>query len=314
MGIESVGTPLLWGGFLSLVALMLALDLGVFNRKAHEPTFKEAAIWSGVWVAISLGFNLFVALRWGSELGQAFLTGYLIEKALSVDNLFVFYAIFGAFAVPAAYQHRLLVWGILGALALRALMVFGGGALLARFHWIVYPFGASLVWAGVRMFVRSHKRPRPERSWLFRTIRKLVPTTAKPHESRLFVRANGKLMATPLFLVVLLVELCDFAFAVDSILAILAITADPFIVYTSNIFAVMGMRSLYALLTSVAKRFEYLQPGLAMVLIFVGIKMAAGQFFEIPTTVSLAVVLLLLGGSVLTSMLSPPKRRPIAPA
>jgi tellurite resistance protein TerC len=304
MGIESVGTPVLWGSFLCFVALMLALDLGVFNRKPHASTLKEAATWSVVWIALSLAFTAFVALRWGSELGQAFLTGYLIEKALSVDNLFVFYTIFAAFSVPVAYQHRLLFWGIIGALVLRAIMVFGGSALLVRFHWVVYVFGASLVVTGVRMLARPEKRPRPERSRLFRLIRRLLPSTPKPHKDHLFVWESGKLLATPLFLVLLLVELTDVVFAVDSILAIFAITADPFIVYTSNIFAVMGMRSLYLLLAGVAKRFEYLQPGLAMVLIFVGVKMAASELVEIPTAVSLAVVLLLLGGSVLASLVS----------
>lgn len=308
MDVETIGTPLLWGGFLAFVGLMLALDLGLFSRKAHVVSMKEAAIWSGIWIALSLAFNLFVFLRWGAETGQAFLAGYLIEKALSVDNLFVFYMIFSAFTVPAAYQHRLLFWGIVGALVLRAAMVLGGSLLLGRFHWLVYIFGALLVATGVRMLARPHKQPHPERSRLFRAIKRVIPTTREPRRGKLFVREKGRLMATPLFLVLLLIELTDVVFAVDSILAIFAITEDPFIVFTSNIFAVMGMRSLFFLLAGVAKRFVYLQPGLAMVLIFVGGKMAVAEFVKIPVVISLLVVSLLLGGSIVASLIRTRRR------
>ena len=302
MDVETIGTPLLWGAFLAFVGLMLALDLGVFSRKAHVVSIKEAAIWSGVWVALSLAFNLFVLLRWGSESGEAFLTGYLIEKALSVDNLFVFYMIFSVFAVPAAYQHRLLQWGIVGALVLRAAMVLGGTLLLVRFHWLVYVFGVVLVATGVRMLVRPEKKPHPERSRVFLAIKRVIPTTREPRKGKLFVREKGRWMATPLFLVLLLIELTDVVFAVDSILAIFAITEDPFIVFTSNIFAVMGMRSLFFVLAGMAKRFAYLQPGLAIVLIFVGIKMAISELVKIPVVLSLIAVLLVLGGSIAASL------------
>jgi tellurite resistance protein TerC len=302
MDVETIGTPLLWGGFLAFVGLMLALDLGVFSRKAHVVSVKEAAIWSAVWIALSLAFNLFVLLRWGSESGEAFLTGYLIEKALSVDNLFVFYMIFSAFAVPAAYQHRLLIWGIVGALVLRAAMVLGGTLLLVRFHWLVYVFGVVLVATGVRMLARPDKKPHPERSRVFLLIKRVIPTTREPRKGKLFVRENGRWMATPLFLVLMLIELTDVVFAVDSILAIFAITEDPFIVFTSNIFAVMGMRSLFFLLAGVARRFVYLQPGLAIVLIFVGIKMAVSEFVKIPVVMSLVAVVLILGGSIVASL------------
>jgi tellurite resistance protein TerC len=302
VNIESIGTPFLWGGFLAFVGLMLALDLGVFSRKAHVVSVKEAAIWSAVWIALSLAFNLFVLLRWGSESGEAFLTGYLIEKALSVDNLFVFYIIFSAFAVPAAYQHRLLQWGIMGALVLRAAMVLGGTLLLVRFHWLVYVFGIVLVATGVRMLARPEKKPHPERSRVFLAIKRVLPTTREARKGKLFVRENGRWMATPLFLVLLLIELTDVVFAVDSILAIFAITEDPFIVFTSNIFAVMGMRSLFFVLAGMAKRFAYLQPGLAIVLIFVGIKMAVSELVKIPVVMSLVAVVLILGGSIFASL------------
>jgi tellurite resistance protein TerC len=303
MSIETIGTPALWMGFLAFVAAMLALDLGVINRKAHDIPPREAAIWTGVWVALAVAFNAYIFFRWGAELGEAFLTGYLIEKALSVDNLFVFYLIFTAFSVPPAYQHRLLFWGIIGAIVLRAAMIFGGSVLLAHFHWVTYIFGAMLIAAGVRMLARPHKRPHPERSRMFRAIQRIIPTSAAPPRGRLLVRENGTLMATPLLIVLILIELTDVVFAVDSILAIFAITDDPFIVFTSNIFAVLGMRSLYFVLAGVARRFAYLQPGLALVLLFVGTKMAASPVVKIPVVVALLVVSLLLGGSILPSLI-----------
>lgn len=305
MDIQTIGSPALWISFIIFVILMLALDLGIFNRRAHVISVKEAAIWTGVWVALALGFNLFVFLRWGIVTGEAFLTGYLIEKALSVDNLFVFYMIFTAFSVQAAYQHRLLFWGVVGAIVLRAMMIWGGSLLLTRFHWVVYIFGGVLIATGLRMLVRPGKEPRPEKSRIFRAIRRIIPTTKEGEDqgSNFFVRENGALLATPLFLVLVLIELTDVVFAVDSILAIFAITDDPFIVFTSNIFAIMGMRSLYFVLAGVAKRFVYLQPGLAMVLLFVGAKMVVSPFVKIPVVVSLVVVSVLLGGSIVASLI-----------
>ena len=311
MSIETIGSPALWIGFLSFVVLMLVLDLGIFNRRAHVISIKEGAVWSGIWIALALVFNAFIFRRWGAESGEAFLTGYLIEKALSVDNLFVFYMIFDAFSVRPAYQHRLLFWGIIGAIALRAAMILGGTMLLAHFHWLVYVFGGLLIATGVRMLARPHKQPRPERSRLFHAVRRVIPTAkeGEDHGPKLFVRENGAILATPLFLVLLLIELTDVVFAVDSILAIFAITTDPFIVFTSNIFAIMGLRSLYFVLAGVAQRFAYLQPGLALVLIFVGGKMAASPIVKIPVVVSLVVVSILLGGSIAASLLKTRRRR-----
>jgi tellurite resistance protein TerC len=254
MGLDTVGSPLLWLGFAVFVVLMLALDLGVFHRKTHVISTKDAAIWTAVWIAMALAFNAFVFWQWGSATGHAFLTGYLIEKALSVDNLFVFYLIFAAFAVPSAYQHKLLFWGIIGALLLRAAMVWGGTVLLTSFHWLVYVFGAVLVATGVKMLRRRNDRPDPKNGRIFRAIQRIIPTTETDQGSRLFAQEDGSWRATPLFLVLLLIELTDVVFALDSILAIFAITEDPFIVFTSNVFAVMGLRSLYFVLANLAKR------------------------------------------------------------
>jgi tellurite resistance protein TerC len=292
----------LWIGFAGFLVAMLALDLGVFNRRGHAVTVKAAAIWSGVWVALALAFNVFVYVHWNGARAQEFLTGYLIEKALSVDNLFVFCMIFTALKIPAKDQHRVLFWGIVGAIVLRAAMVFGGVALLSSFHWLVYVFGGLLVITGVRMLFRRDAEPHPENSRIYRLVVRIVPSTTDRHGGRMFAREAGVLRATPLFVVLVLIELTDAVFAVDSILAIFAITSDPFIVLTSNLFAVMGMRSLYFVLAGVASRFVYLQPGLAMVLVFVGAKMAVSPFYKLSIFVSLLVVTLLLGGSFIASL------------
>src|SRR5262245_15614896 len=239
MDIQSVASPQLWLAYGAFVAFMLALDLGVFHRKAHEVSIREAAIWSGVWVGLALAFNGYVFWQWGNEVGEAFLTGYLIEKALSVDNLFVFYVIFSSFGVAAAYQHRLLFWGIIGALVFRCAMVFGGVTLLSHFHWLMYVFGALLIFTGVKMLARPEQEPHPEQSRVYRFIQRVIPTSKGEHGGRIFVRENGRFLATSLFLVLVLVELSDIVFAVDSILAIFAITMDPFIVLTSNVFAIL---------------------------------------------------------------------------
>jgi len=301
--VESVGTPILWTLFAVFVVTMLALDLGVFHRKAHVVGVKEAGIWSVVWVAVSLLFNALVVWRLGREAGGAFLTGYIIEKSLSVDNLFVFYMLFAALRVPDAYQHRLLFWGIIGALILRTGMVFGGSWLLSRFTFLTYIFGAVLVVTGVKMLARPDKEPHPERGRAYRAVQKIIPTTSEAHGAHFFVRQNGRRLATPLFIALVLIELSDIVFAIDSILAIFAITVDPFIVLTSNIFAVLGMRSLYFLLAGMARRFVYLQPGLALVLVFVGVKMAIRDLFHLPVILSLAVIVLLIGGSIVASLI-----------
>ena len=270
---------------------MLALDLGVFHRKAHVVSVREAAIWSAVWVAVSLLFNALVGWRLGRDAAGAFLTGYVIEKSLSVDNLFVFYMLFAAFRVPDAHQHKLLFWGIIGALILRTGMVFGGSWLLSRFTFLTYIFGGVLILTGGKMLARPGKEPHPEQG------ARLPPAAADdPDHVRAARRTtsscaqDGRLLATPLLIALILIELSDIVFAIDSILAIFAITTDPFIVLTSNIFALLGMRSLYFLLANLARRFVYLQPGLALVLVFVGVKMAARDLFHLPVALSLAVV------------------------
>lgn len=304
MVIDSIGSPLLWTAFIAFIVAMLALDLGLVHRKAEEEiSMRGAAIWTGVWVLLAGAFNVYVFLEWGRETAQAFLTGYLIEKGLSVDNLFVFHMIFGAFAVSRAHQHRLLFWGITGALVLRAAMVFAGAWVLGHLHWTMYLFGLILLATGVRMLLRPHHEPRPEQGRIYRAVRRVIPTTAARHGVRFFAREGGAWKATPLFLVLLLVELTDVVFAVDSIMAVFAITTDPFVVFTSNIFAVMGMRSLYFLLAGMAARFVYLQPGLALVLVFVGAKMALMEWVKLPIALSLLVVSLLLGGSIVASLI-----------
>jgi tellurite resistance protein TerC len=301
--LESVGSPVLWTVFAVVVATLLALDLGVFHRKAHVVSVREAAIWSAVWVAVSLLFNGLVAWRLGRDAAGAFLTGYIIEKSLSVDNLFVFYLLFAAFRVPDQHQHRLLFWGIIGALILRTGMVFGGSWLLSRFTFLTYIFGGILILTGAKMLARPGNPPHPEKGRAYRLLQRIIPTTAEQHGGRFFVRQDGRLLATPLLIALVLIELSDIVFAMDSILAIFAITADPFIVLTSNIFALLGMRSLYFLLANLARRFVYLQPGLALVLVFVGIKMAARDLFHLPVALSLLVVVLLIGGSIVASLI-----------
>jgi tellurite resistance protein TerC len=292
----------LWIGFNLFILAMLALDLGVFHRKAHEVSFKEAATWSAVWVALALVFNVGVWHWFGAEKGTQFLTGYLIEKSLSVDNIFVFALIFSYFAVPALYQHRVLFWGILGALVMRAIFIAAGATLIAKFHWIIYVFGAFLILTGLKMAFTPQKGLEPDKNPVLRLVRRLIPVTDRYHGQKFFVRENGARLATPLFLVLVLVETTDLIFAVDSIPAIFAITTDPFIVYTSNVFAILGLRSLYFLLAGVMHKFEYLKLGLAAVLVFVGTKMALVDVYKIPSAVSLAVVGTLLAISIAASL------------
>jgi tellurite resistance protein TerC len=282
---------------------MLALDLGVFHRKAHAVTVREAAACSAVWVALALFFNVVIYLWKGKEPALQFLAGYLIEKSLSVDNIFVFVLIFGYFAVPAAYQHRVLFWGILGALLMRGAFIAAGAALLAKFHWIIYLFGAFLVVTGVKMALVRSEGIHPERNPLVRLTRRLIPVTADYHGQSFLVRQGGRLVATPLLLVLLLVESTDLVFAVDSIPAIFAITSDPFIVYTSNVFAILGLRSLYFLLAGVVGKFHFLKLGLSVVLAFVGVKMLLTDVAKIPIGISLAVIAAVIGVSILASLL-----------
>lgn len=305
MPLETVGTPALWLGFITFVIAMLALDLGVFHRQAHVVRFKEALGWSIVWVLLALAFNAWVYLAFGPQRGLEFMTGYLIEKALAVDNIFVFVVIFSAFAVPAAYQHRVLFWGVLGALLMRAVFIFAGAALIARFHWVLYVFGALLVLTGIKLLVLRDALPKPDQNPLFKLFRRLVPAVSEYHGQRFTIVQNGRRYATPLLLVLVAIEITDLVFAVDSIPAIFAITRDPFIVFTSNIFAILGLRAMYFLLADVVTRFRYLKIGLALVLTFVGTKMLIMDLYKIPIGVSLGVVAGLLALSVLASLLRP---------
>jgi tellurite resistance protein TerC len=296
------GTIWLWVGFNALVLGLLALDLGVFHRKAHAVKAKEAAIWTVVWIALALAFNAAIYVWRGPQQGLEYLTGYLIEKSLSVDNIFVFVVIFSTFAVPAAYRHRVLFWGILGALVMRGAMIAAGAALLEQFHWIVYLFGAFLILTGIRMGVQREHQPHPERNPLLRLVRRFLPVTEGYEGDRFFVQRAGRLLVTPLLLVLLVVETTDLIFAVDSVPAIFAVTRDPFIVYTSNVFAILGLRSLYFLLGSAVAKFHYLKLALSTILVFVGGKMVVAEFYKVPIVVSLGVVALLLAIAVVASL------------
>ncbi len=302
---ESIGSIWMWGGFVAFVLAMLALDLGVFHRKAHAVTVKEAATWSLVWVALALAFNGLIWAGFGPDRGMEFLTGYLIEKALSVDNIFVFVLIFGAFSVPAAYQHRVLFWGILGALVMRALFVGLGAALLASFHWVIYLFGAFLLITGIKMLVLRDQGFDPRQNPVFRLFKRLVPAVDEYHGPAFTVVRDGRRYATPLLLVLVAVELTDLVFAVDSVPAIFAVTRDPFIVFTSNIFAILGLRSLYFLLAGIVHRFRHLKVGLSLVLVFVALKMLVVDLYKVPVAWSLGIIALLIGGSMLASRLLP---------
>jgi tellurite resistance protein TerC len=303
MGIHSVGSPAMWGAFILFVLAMLALDLGVFNRKAHVIRYREALIWSGVWVSLALLFNLGVYFWFGSDRAIEFLTGYLIEKSLSVDNIFVFVVIFAALGIPPLYQHRVLFWGIFSALVLRALMIYAGAAMLARFHWLIYVFGAFLIVTGIKLFRDRDKEEHPEQGWAMRSLRRTIPSTSQLHSHHFFVKESGRWLATPLFMALMLVEVSDVLFAVDSIPAIFSVTEDAFIVFTSNIFAILGLRSMFFLVGGLVEKFVYLKVGLAAVLVFVGAKMTAAEFVKITPLVSLIVVAALLGASVLASVL-----------
>ncbi len=291
-----------WIGFTAFVLVMLALDLGVFHRKAHAVSIREATIWSAVWVTLSMIFNLGLYWFQGPEPALQFFTGYLIEKSLSVDNIFVFALIFGYFSVPAMDQHRVLFWGILGALVMRAAFILAGSALLAQFHWIIYVFGAFLIVTGIRMARHQEMEIHPENNPLLKLVRRIIPVTRDYHGHHFFVREAGRWMATPLFLVLVLLESTDLVFAVDSIPAIFAVTGDPFIVYTSNIFAILGLRSLYFLLAGVMGKFVYLKLGLSAVLVFVGVKMTITELYKIPSLLSLAVIAAILTTAVLASL------------
>lgn len=303
----------LWVGFNLFVLLMLAIDLGIFHRDAHAVSAKEAGTWTVVWIASALLFNVLIYFQWdkfspesaytNSEAALAFLTAYLIEKSLSVDNIFVFVVVFSYFAVPAAYQHRVLFWGVLGALVMRGALIFTGSALIHQFHWIIYLFGAFLIFTGIKLALQNDEEMDPERNPLVRLTRRYLPMTDDYEGSNFFVRHGGKLVATPLLLVLIVVETTDLVFALDSIPAIFAVTQNAFIVYTSNVFAILGLRSLYFLLANMMDQFRYLKYGLATVLTFVGVKMVLADIYHIPIGISLAVVAGVLVISVAASLL-----------
>lgn len=296
-------TVWLWLGFNVFVLAMLALDLGVFHRKAHAVSLKEAAIWSMVWISLALVFNAGLYLWRGAEPALEFFTGYLIEKSLSVDNIFVFVLLFTAFGVLPASQHRVLFWGILGALVMRGTLILVGSVLIEEFHWIIYLFGVFLIFTGIKMGLHKDVEMNIEENRLVRWVRRVLPMTNSYEGSRFFVRQGGKLLATPLVLVLVIVESTDLAFAVDSIPAVFAVTHDPFIVYTSNVFAILGLRSLYFLLAGVMDKFYYLKLSLSAILTFVGVKMVIVDFYKIPTLGSLMVIAGLLAVAVVASLL-----------
>ncbi len=305
---------MLWAGFILFVLAMLVIDLGVFHRQAHEVSLKEAGIWSAVWVTLALVFNIGVYMWFGPERGLEFTTGYLIEKALAVDNIFVFVVIFAAFSIPAIYQHRILFWGVLGALVMRAVFILVGGAFLQRFHWAIYVFGAILAVTGIKLLIQRNQELHPERNPLVKAFQKLFPVTPELEGDRFTVLREGKRYATPLLLALVAVEVTDLIFAVDSIPAIFAITTDPFIVFTSNIFAILGLRSLYFLLAGVITKFVYLKVGLSVVLIFVGAKMLLMDLYKVPILASLGIIAGILGLSIVLSFLKPPSAPLTGPA
>jgi tellurite resistance protein TerC len=316
----TLGSPMAWAGFTAFILVMLALDLGVFHRKAHVVSMREAGTWSVVWVVLAALFGAGLWRFGGSTAAVEFATGYLIEKALSVDNLFIFLVIFTSLAIPAQLQHRVLFWGILSALVLRFGMILAGGALLARFHWLMYVFGAFLILTGLKLLWAWRKgsaASSPGEGWLIRAVQRVVPSTAAFDGARFFTHRSGRWLATPTFLALVLVEVSDVVFALDSIPAVFAVTRDPFIVFTSNVFAILGLRSLFFLLAGVMERFSALKVGLAAVLVFVGLKMALVDVVKIPALLSCALIAAMLGTAVCVSWLGSARtsgRRRVEPA
>ena len=300
-------TVILWATFNAFVLGMLALDLGVFHKRSEEISVRNALVWTGIWITLAMAFNLFIYLYFGQQQAIEFFTGYIIEKSLSVDNIFVILMIFAYFQVPPSYQHKVLFWGILGALVMRVIFIFAGIELIHRFHWLIYIFGGFLIVTGLRMLFGSETKIDPDKNPVVRLVRKIFPVTPSFHADDFFVRIDGKLWATPLFVVVILIESTDLIFAVDSIPAILAITDDAFIVYTSNVFAILGLRSLYFALSGIEKYFHYLKFGLAAILVFVGAKMCLSDHYKIPIEASLTVIVSILALAVVASIVFPKK-------
>ena len=309
----SVASPLHWAIFALVVAVLLALDLGVFHRKPHALSFKEAAGWSVFWIALALAFNAFVWAQFGAAKGAEFMAGYLIEKALSVDNVFVFLVLFTSFAVPGELQHRILFWGVIGAIVLRTVFVFVGVAALEAFHALIWVFAGILFVTGLKLLKSGDHEMHPERNPLFKLFQRLVPSTPKWHGAAFWIRENGRRLATPMLTVLVLVEITDLVFALDSIPAIFAITRDPFIVLTSNVFAMLGLRALTFCLSGLLDRLVYLRPALAYVLMFVALKMGLAEWYKLPIAVSLGVVAGILAIGIGLSLVRAPKRDEAVP-
>ena len=287
---------------------MLALDLGVFQRNPHKIKVKEALIWSAVWVILALIFNVFIYYDMGEQKALEFFTGYLLERSLSVDNIFVFVLLFSYFKVPALYQHKVLFWGVLGALILRAILIGIGSIMVAKFGWIIYIFGGFLLFTGFKMAFQTDKEIEPENNIIIRTFKKLFPVTHEYHDGKFIVKINNKKFATPLLVVLVAVEFADLVFAFDSIPAIFAVTTDPFIIYTSNIFAILGLRTLYFAIASIIHKFHYLKIGLSLILIFIGFKMLIIDLYKIPIVFSLSIIALILVASIVYSLAKPLKK------
>lgn len=297
---------LLWAVFGAAILVMLALDLGIFHRKSHEISIKEALIWSFIWIAIAAAFNVLIYLWMGTEAAIEFTAGYIVERMLSFDNLFVFLLVFSYFKVPALYQYKVLFWGILAALVMRGVFIVAGIELIDNFHWIIYIFGAFLIATGINMFIRKDKdNIDVERNPVLSLCRKFLQTTDDYDDGNFFVRTAGKLFATPLLIVLLVVETTDILFALDSVPAILGITLDPFVVYTSNIFAILGLRSLYFALAGCLTMFHYLSHGVTLILIFIGTKMLLSGFYDIDAGIALGLIVLILAGSIGLSIILP---------
>jgi tellurite resistance protein TerC len=305
---ETIATPTYWTYFFVFVSAILILDLAVFGRKGHVATPRQSALWTLVCISLAGLFSAWLFWQFGTKVGLEFVTGYLIEYALSVDNLFVFLVIFNFFAVPPQFQRRALFWGILGAVVLRGAFILAGTALVARFEWTLYLFGAFLVWTGIKLIGAGEEAISIETNPAVRLARRFLPVTSAYHGEKFFVRVDGKLLATPLFLVLVVIDVVDVVFAVDSIPAVFGVTHDPFLVFTSNMFAILGLRALYFLLADFMDRFHYLKYGLGLVLAFVGTKMLVAGWYHVPIGLSLGVIVLLLGGSVLASFFFPPKK------
>ena len=299
---------LLWVGFNIFVLILLALDLGVFHRGDRVIKLKESLFWSAIWIVVALLFNIAVYFWRGPEVALQFLTGYLIERSLSIDNLFIFLMIFSYFRVASQLQYKVLFWGILGALIMRAFFIATGVVLITMFHWVIYVFGAFLIFTAARMAFEKGKEMHPEKNPVLRIFRRFMPITEDYAGNKFFIRKEGKLYATPLLVVLLVIESTDVVFAIDSIPAILAVTTDPFIVYTSNVFAILGLRALYFALASILGMFHYLKIGLSIILAFVGLKMLLSNFYQLPVSVTLGVVALTLVVSILASLIFPQSR------